>query len=194
MTSTRPTSRTCHQDTTNTRDFSCHTRGPNTLDHCYTTIKDAYRSIPCLYFGTSDHKAVFHLPAYKQKLKCEDTVQKVIHCLSEVMDELLHDCLESLGWLKDSAASLNEYGTTITDFISKCVEDCMPKTLIRVFPNWKPWMNWKTHSLLKCRAETFKSDGPDLHRKSRYDLGKAIRDAKRREIVGTADAGKSEIT
>eukprot|EP00061_Rhincodon_typus_P003753 g20888.t1 len=33
-------------------------RGPNTLEHCYTTIKDTYCSIPCPQFGKSDHKAV----------------------------------------------------------------------------------------------------------------------------------------
>ena len=48
---------------------SCCTRGPNTLDHCYTTIKNAYRSIPRPHFGKSDHTAVLLLPAYRQQLK-----------------------------------------------------------------------------------------------------------------------------
>eukprot|EP00061_Rhincodon_typus_P003030 g19113.t1 len=49
--------------------ISCPTRGINILDRCYTTIKDAYCSIPCPHFGKSDHSAAFLLPAYKQKLK-----------------------------------------------------------------------------------------------------------------------------
>eukprot|EP00061_Rhincodon_typus_P011863 g37203.t1 len=92
-----------------------------------------------------------------------------IQCWSGLTDELLHDCLESVDWsiFKISAANLNEYAITVTDFISTCAEDCVPKTLIRVFPNRKPRMNWKIHSLLKSRSEVFKSGDPDLHRKFR---------------------------
>ncbi|XP_048414141.1 uncharacterized protein LOC125465079 isoform X2 [Stegostoma tigrinum] len=160
---------------------SCPTRGANILDHCYTTVKDAYCSIPRPHFGNSDRNAVFLLPAYKQKLKRENPVQRVVQCWSEETDKLLRDCFESVDWsvFKNSAANLNEYATTVTDFISKCVEDCVPKKLIRVFPNQKPWMNWEIHSLLKSRSEAFKSGDPDLYKKSRYDLRKAIRDAKR---------------
>ncbi len=47
---------------------SCTTRGPNTLDHCYTQFKNAYnaRSLPA--FGKSDHAAIFLTPEYKQRL------------------------------------------------------------------------------------------------------------------------------
>ncbi|XP_072434368.1 interleukin-18 receptor 1-like [Chiloscyllium punctatum] len=63
-------------------------------------------------------------------------------------------------------------------FNSKCVEGCMPKRSICMFPNWKPWMKWEIHYLLKTRHTAFKSDDPDLYKKSRYDLCKAISDAK----------------
>ncbi|KAK3535798.1 hypothetical protein QTP70_021111 [Hemibagrus guttatus] len=35
--------------------ISCPTRDKNILDHCYTTIKDAYRSVPRAALGLSDH-------------------------------------------------------------------------------------------------------------------------------------------
>ncbi|XP_078255867.1 uncharacterized protein LOC144593736 isoform X2 [Rhinoraja longicauda] len=47
--------------------ISWPTRGSDSLDHCYTTIKNAYRAVPRPNFGKSDHMAVFLLPAYKQK-------------------------------------------------------------------------------------------------------------------------------
>eukprot|EP00061_Rhincodon_typus_P009545 g33131.t1 len=75
--------------------------------------------------------------------------------------------------------NLDKYTTTVMDHMSKCVEDCLPKKSMRVFPNRKPWMNWEIHSLLKSRHAAFKLDDPDLHRKSRHNLCKAIRDAKR---------------
>eukprot|EP00061_Rhincodon_typus_P007493 g29244.t1 len=40
-------------------------------------------------------------------------------------------------------------------------------------------MNQEIHALLKTRHAAFKSGDPDQHRKSRYDLCKAIREAKK---------------
>ncbi|XP_072362773.1 uncharacterized protein [Scyliorhinus torazame] len=161
--------------------ISCPTRGDNTLDHCYSKIKGAYRSIPRPHFGKSDHKTVLLLPAYRQKLKRENPAKKVVQCWSEETEELLRDCLETEDWsiFKNSATNLNECATTVTDFISKCVDDCVPKKAVRAFPNQKPWLNREIDSLLKDRSEAFKADGPDLYKKSRYDLRKAIRNAKR---------------
>eukprot|EP00061_Rhincodon_typus_P013827 g40440.t1 len=82
---------------------------------------------------------------------------------------------------KCSVENLDEYASTVMDFISKCVEDCIPKKSIQVFvkPNRKLWMNQEIYSLLKTRHAAFKSGDKDQYRKSRYDLHKAIREAKR---------------
>ncbi|KAK3521054.1 hypothetical protein QTP86_014749, partial [Hemibagrus guttatus] len=48
--------------------ISCPTRDKNILDHCYTTIKDAYRSVPRAALGLSDHCLVHLLPTYRQNL------------------------------------------------------------------------------------------------------------------------------
>eukprot|EP00061_Rhincodon_typus_P008391 g30959.t1 len=73
-------------------------RGPNILDHCSTTITEAYCSFPCPYFGKSNHSAVFLLPAYKQKLKWKDSLQKEVQCWCEAVEDRLWDCLESVDW------------------------------------------------------------------------------------------------
>eukprot|EP00061_Rhincodon_typus_P018745 g48047.t1 len=39
-------------------------KGTNTLDHCYTAIKDTYHSMPHMHFGKSDHKAMLLFPPY----------------------------------------------------------------------------------------------------------------------------------
>eukprot|EP00061_Rhincodon_typus_P012085 g37570.t1 len=97
------------------------------------------------------------------------------------LEDCLWGCLESVDWtiFKYSVENLDEYATTVTDFINKCVEHCVPKKSIRVFPSQKPRMNQEIHSFLKIRRAAFKSDDPHLYRRSRYDLRKAIRDAKR---------------
>eukprot|EP00061_Rhincodon_typus_P010949 g35602.t1 len=78
--------------------ISCPTRGPNILGHCYTAIKDTYRSIPHPHFGKSDQNAVFLHPVYKQKLKWEDPSQKQVQSWSEAAEERLRDCLELVDW------------------------------------------------------------------------------------------------
>eukprot|EP00061_Rhincodon_typus_P004213 g22013.t1 len=162
-------------------DFTYPTRGPNTLDHCYTTINDAYHSIRHPHFGKYDHSAVFLLPAYKQKLKWENPSRNEVQCWSEAAEDSLWECLDSVDWtaFKYSGEILDKYATTITDFTSKHMEDSVPKKLIRVFSNHKPWMNQEIHSLLKTRLAAVKSGDPDQDRKSRYGLRKAIREAKK---------------
>eukprot|EP00061_Rhincodon_typus_P018407 g47569.t1 len=117
-------------------------------------------------------------------IHCE--AQKEIQCWSKAVEEHFQDCLETVDWtvFKYLAKNLDEYAATITDFVSKCVEDCVPKKLIWVFPNRKPWLNREIHSLLKTRRTAFTSNDPDLYRKSRYDLRKTIRDAKRQHQIG----------
>ncbi len=45
---------------------SCPTRGPNTLDHCYSQFKNAYKARSLPSFGKSDHAAIFLTPEYNK--------------------------------------------------------------------------------------------------------------------------------
>jgi hypothetical protein len=45
------------------------TRGKRTLDHLYSTHRDAFKALPRPPFGKSDHNSIFLIPAYEQKLK-----------------------------------------------------------------------------------------------------------------------------
>nr|XP_049615416.1 uncharacterized protein LOC125991500 [Syngnathus scovelli] len=55
--------------------ITCPTRGAQTLDHCYTVIKDAYHSVARAALGLSDHCLVHLIPAYRQKLKTSKPVE-----------------------------------------------------------------------------------------------------------------------
>ncbi len=54
------------------------TRGNNTLDFVYTTVKNAYKAVPRPHLGYSDHISVMLIPAYRPLLKLAKPVQKVI--------------------------------------------------------------------------------------------------------------------
>ena len=48
---------------------TCRTRGNKTLDHCYCSHKNAYKSVERPALGNSDHSMVLLKPSYKQQLK-----------------------------------------------------------------------------------------------------------------------------
>ncbi len=54
------------------------TRGNNTLDFVYTTVKHAYKAEPRPHLGYSDHISVMLIPAYRPLLKLAKPVQKQI--------------------------------------------------------------------------------------------------------------------
>ncbi len=75
-----------------------NTRGDRILDHCYTSFRDAYKSLPCPPFGKSDHSSVLLLPAYRQKLKREAPAFRTIQCWSDQSDATLQDCFDHVDW------------------------------------------------------------------------------------------------
>ena len=65
------------------------TRGEKVLDHRYSTHKQAYKAIPR---PPSDHDAVLLLPIYKQKLKQEVLVTRLVKKWSPETKIMLQDC------------------------------------------------------------------------------------------------------
>ncbi len=72
---------------------TCSTRNCNIMDHCYTTIKYAYHSVPWAALGLSDHCLVHLIPTYRQKLKSAKPV------IRTVKDRLMKQRFTSLHWL-----------------------------------------------------------------------------------------------
>lgn len=131
------------------------TRGDQTLDHCYSTLKDSYKPLPHPAFGKGDHISILLLPAYRQCLKQEKTVSKTVHKWSEDAISTLQDCFESTDWqmFQDAAGdNIQEYTDSVICYINKCTEDVVPSINVKSFPNQKPWVNGevraKEHELL----------------------------------------------
>ncbi len=77
---------------------SCPTRGPNTLDHCYSLFKNAYKARSLPAFGKSDHAAIFLTPEYKQRLAQEPPVQRVVTRWSSHSEAMLQAALDDVNW------------------------------------------------------------------------------------------------
>ncbi|KAK0133039.1 hypothetical protein N1851_031598 [Merluccius polli] len=139
--------------------IKCPTRGENILDHCYTTVRDAYHAVPRAALGHSDHVMVHLIPAYRQKLKlCKLVVRTSRKWTSEAV-EVLQACLDSTDWDVFSTAtnSLDEYTEAVTSYISFCEDCCVPSRTRVIYNNDKPWFTAKLRRLRLDKEEAFRS-------------------------------------
>ena len=94
---------------------------------------------------------------------------------SDDADAKLQDCFDStdLNRFRDSSDGIEEYTTSDTGFINKCIGD----VTVRTYPNQKPWITGNIHTELKGRAAAFKKWDSNLeaYKKSRYALGTTIK-------------------
>ena len=58
---------------------------------------------------------------------------------------------------QDSSDGIEEYTTSVTGFINKCIDDdVVPTVTVRTYPNQKPWITGNIHTELKAKAAVFK--------------------------------------
>ena len=85
-------------------------------------------------------KNILLIPAYKQKLKREVPVTRSIWKGADDADATLQDCFASTdsNMFCDSSNGIEEYTTSVSNFINKCIDDVIPTVTVRTYPNQKP--------------------------------------------------------
>ncbi len=86
---------------------TCPTRWSNVLNHCYTTKKNAYLSVPQADLELSDHCLVHIIPTYRQKLKSAKPVVKTVKRWTNETERVLQACLDITDWSVFEAAATN---------------------------------------------------------------------------------------
>ena len=73
---------------------------------------------------------------------------------------------------QDSSDDIEEYTTSVTGFINKCIEDVVPTVTVRIYPNQKSWITGNIRTELKGTADAFKvrDSNPEAYKKSCYAL------------------------
>ena len=56
----------------------------------------------------------------------------------------------------DSTNGNEEYTTSVTGFINKCIDEIVPTWTVRTYTNQKTWITGNIDTELKSRAATFK--------------------------------------
>ena len=89
-----------------------------------------------------------------QKLKQEAPVTRSIKKWSDEADAKLQDCFAITGrnMFRDSSDGIEEYTTSVTGFINKCIEDIVPTVTVRTYPNQKPWVTGSIYTELNPEA------------------------------------------
>ncbi|KAK3526918.1 hypothetical protein QTP86_004715 [Hemibagrus guttatus] len=161
--------------------ISCPTRDQNILDHCYTTIKDAYRSVPRAALGLSDHCLVHLLPTYRPKLKSAKPVVRTVKRWTSETEQDLQACFECTDWsiFEAGVTDLDELTETVTSYISFCEDMCIPTRTDLTFNNDKPWFKEKLRHLRQAKKDAFRNGDRVLYNQARNKLNKEIRVAKR---------------
>ncbi|KAK2919151.1 hypothetical protein Q8A73_003522 [Channa argus] len=160
-------------------DFA--TRGGNTLDLVYTNIRGAYRAEPHPHLGYSDHISVMLIPAYRPLVRCSKPVLKQVKTWPAGAISALQDCFECTDWdmFREAATNgdsinLEEYTSTVTSYISKCVDDVTISKTITTHSNRKPWINANVCALLKQRDAAFRTGDKTALRTARAKLSHAL--------------------
>ncbi|XP_026037583.1 uncharacterized protein LOC113030385 [Astatotilapia calliptera] len=149
--------------------IDCPTRDNIILDHCYTTLKDAYRSVPRAALGHSDHCMVHLIPVYRQKLKRAKPVVKTVKKWTNAAKQELQDCFDSTDWTVFDAASemLDELTDTVTSYISFCEDVCVPTKTFCTYNNNDPWFTPKLQHLRKAKEDAYRSGDRALYKQAR---------------------------
>jgi hypothetical protein len=120
---------------------------------------------------------------YKQKPKqAVPMTCSMRNCLDDA-DAKLQDCFAGIDWnmFWHSSDGIEEYTTTVTGFINKCIDDIVPTLIVRTYPNQKPWILFNITNELNVER-TLSRNGTlkgTLMRNPAISLRRTINQAKR---------------
>ncbi len=136
---------------------SCPTRGPNTLDHCYSQFKNAYKARSLPAFGKSDHAAIFLTPEYKQRLAQEPPVKREVTRWSSHSEAMLQSALDDVDWdmFRASSSDVSEFTEVAVSFVNTLTEQATETITVKSFPNQKPWVDRTIRDAVNKRTAAY---------------------------------------
>ncbi|KAM9828289.1 uncharacterized protein ACBT44_021787 isoform 2-T2 [Syngnathus typhle] len=159
---------------------TCPTRGAQTLEHCYTMIKDAYHSVARAALGLSDNCLVHLIPAYRQKLKTSKPVVRTVRKWTVESRQDLQACFDCIDWgvFEAATSDLHELTDTVTSYVSFCEDLFVQTKTFCTYNNDKPWLTLNLRRLRKVE-EAYRSGDRDLFKQTRNTLNREVRKARR---------------
>ncbi len=168
------------------KHISCPTRGLNTLDHCYTPLKNAYKAHSLPAFGKSDHAAIFLTPEYKQRIVHEPPVERELTRWSSHSEAMLQASLDDVDWdmFRASSSDVSEFTDVALSFVNTLTKQATETVTIMTFSYQKPWVDRSIRDAVNQRTATYNagllSGNMREYKASCYALRRAVRAVKRR--------------
>ena len=78
----------------------------------------------------------------------------------------------------DPKIALEEYTSSVMDYVNFCVNNVTKRRTVRVFPNQKPWMCREVRTLLKARDAAYRSGDAPVYSVARAAQRRGIKSAK----------------
>ncbi len=175
---------------------SCPTRVPNTLDHCYTPFKNAYKAHSLPAFGKSDHAFIFLTPEYKQRLAQEPPVEREVTRWSSHSEDMLQVALDDVDWdmLRASSSDVSEFTDVALIFVNTLTEQATETVTKMTFSNQKPWVDRSIRDAVNHRTAAYNtgllSGNMNEYKASCYALRRAVKSYHR--IGGQVSEGTKE--
>ncbi len=166
--------------------ISCPTRGPNSLDHCYTQFKNANKARSLPAFSKSDHAAIFLTPENKQRIIQEPPVEREVTRWSSHSDAMLQTALDDVDWdlFRARSSDVSEFTDVALIFVNTLTEQATETVTIRTFSNQKPWVDRSIRDAVNHRTAAYnaglRSGNMSEYKASCYALRRGVRAAKLR--------------
>ena len=146
---------------------TCPTRRDKTLDLCYGSVKEAYKSLPLPSLGHGDHNCVYLMPTYRTVLKREKVSTKDIKDWTEESVQCLKACFDCTNWdmfIEASGEDLDQLVDVICSYVTFCRDMIIPCKRVKMYSNNKPWVTKSVKASIQAKKYAFKhGTASDLH-------------------------------
>ncbi len=138
---------------------TCPTRRDKTLDLCYGSVKEAYKSSPLPPLGHGDHNCVYLMPTYRTVLKREKVSTKDTKNWTEESVQRLKACFECTNWdmfIKACGGDLDQLVDVICSYVAYCRDMIIPCKRVKMYSNNKPWVTKSVKACIQTKKLAFK--------------------------------------
>ncbi len=133
------------------------TRGPNTLDHCYSQLRMPAKPAHYRLLANRTMPPFFSHRNIKQRLAQEPLVKKEVTRWSSHSEAMLQAALDDVDWdiFRASSSDVSEFTDVAVSFVNTLTEQATETITVRTFPNQKPWVDRTIRDAVNKRTAAY---------------------------------------
>ncbi|XP_040911032.1 protein NLRC3-like [Toxotes jaculatrix] len=166
---------------------TCTIQLKKTLDKCYGSIPNAYKSIALTPLGSADHHTILLAIAYIPVIRrIERTVKNIKQWTNDSI-ATLQGCFETTAWdnILASTSDISEQVDAESSYISFCVDNIIPSKHVTIFPNNKSWITKEFETDNTSKTETFISSLTNAEVELSFSTVEVVRALRRTKTTTT---------